>query len=83
MEEPITIKVFLTGDLPADYKKLNVATQDLLAEFRDVSNNLIRVSFEKPGDGLPDSLRFNLYDSLQKMGVVFLNDEDINLTLVA
>ena len=78
LDTPVTIRVFLTGDLSADYKKLSIATDDLLAEFRDASHNLVRVSFEKPGEGLPDSLRFALYDSLQRMGVVFVNDEDIS-----
>ena len=77
LDTPVTIKVFLTGDLPADYKKLSIATNDLLNEFRDAGNNLVRISFEKPGEGLADSLRFALYDSLQRMGVVFVNDEDI------
>lgn len=78
IDTPVTIRVFLTGDLPADYKKLSIATEDLLEEFRDASNNLVRISFEKPGDGLPDSVRFSLYDSLQRLGVVFVNDENIS-----
>jgi ABC-2 type transport system permease protein len=45
----ISIKVFLTGELPADYKKLSIATKDLLDEFRSLSGNRIQVSFEKPG----------------------------------
>ena len=52
LDSAVTIHVFLTGDLPADYKKLNIATQDILSEFRDLSGNKIQVSFEKPGDGL-------------------------------
>ena len=49
LDSTVNIKVFLTGDLPADYKKLSIATNDLLTEFRDLSNNNIQVSFEKPG----------------------------------
>ncbi len=37
IDSTINIKVFLTGDLPADYKKLSIATQDLLREFSDTS----------------------------------------------
>jgi ABC-2 type transport system permease protein len=73
----ISITVFLTGDLPADYKKLNIATNDLLAEFRDISNNHIRYHFEKPGEDLSDSGRLQLYDSLQRLGVVFEQNTDI------
>ncbi len=80
LDAAVNIKVFLTGDLPADYKKLNIATQDILSEFRDLSNNQVQVSFEKPGDGLPDSLKAALYDSLTQMGVVFEQTQDISPT---
>ena len=78
IDTTISIKVFLTGDLPADYKKLNLATQDLLREFADLSNNNIKVSFETPGKDLPDSVKAQLYDSLARAGVVFDRNEDIS-----
>ena len=74
----INVKVFLTGDLPADYKKLSLATQDLLREFTDLSNNNIKVSFEAPGEGLIDSVKVQLYDSLSRAGVVFERNENIS-----
>ena len=80
IDSTVNITVFLTGDLPADYKKLNIATNDLLAEFRDISHNNIHFHFEKPGENLPDSERMNLYDSLQHLGVVFEQNTDIAST---
>lgn len=77
VDTAINITVFLTGDLPADYKKLSIATNDLLNEFRDLSNNNIRFHFEKPGESLPDSQRLVLYDSLQRLGVVFEQNSNI------
>ena len=74
----INVKVFLTGELPSDYKKLSIATNDLLSEFKDLSSNFIRVSFEKPGEGLPDSSRLQLYDSLARLGVVFERNEEVS-----
>ncbi|NCI47342.1 gliding motility-associated ABC transporter substrate-binding protein GldG [Sediminibacterium soli] len=72
LDTAITIQVFLTGDLPADYKKLSIATRDLLDEFRSLSSNLVRVRFEKPGeDRKTDSAKVLFYDSLARMGVVF------------
>src|SRR6478609_5044073 len=53
VDSVITIKVFLTGELPADYKKLSIATKDLLNEFKERSHNRIQVVFEKPGEDLP------------------------------
>lgn len=109
VDTTINITVFLTGDLPADYKKLGVATNDLLSEFRDLSHNNIRFHFEKPqyefGDSinilqddsaivtvaekdlstqrlqvLKDSFQNVLYDSLQRLGVVFEQNNDVSAT---
>ncbi|MFT4202334.1 MAG: gliding motility-associated ABC transporter substrate-binding protein GldG [Chitinophagaceae bacterium] len=78
LEEPVDVQIFLTGDLPPDYKKLSVATQDLLEQYRDLSHNNVRFSFAKPGEDLTDSLRYNLYDSLAHLGVVFENNQDVS-----
>src|SRR6478609_6728799 len=50
----VNITVFLTGDLPADYKKLSLATNDVLSEFRNLSDNNIHFHFEKPEYELSD-----------------------------
>jgi gliding-associated putative ABC transporter substrate-binding component GldG len=78
VDSTVNITVFLTGDLPSDYKKLSIATNDLLSEFRDLSNNNIHFKFEKPGENLSDSDRLQLYDSLQHIGVVFEQNSDIS-----
>lgn len=80
VDSTINITVFLTGDLPADYKKLSIATNDLLNEFRDLSHNNIHFHFEKPGENLNDSDRTHLYDSLQRLGVVFEQNTDVTAT---
>ncbi|MEP6466949.1 MAG: gliding motility-associated ABC transporter substrate-binding protein GldG [Parafilimonas sp.] len=80
IDSTVNITVFLTGDLPADYRKLSIATNDLLSEFRDLSHNQIRFHFEKPGENLNDSDRNNLYDSLQHLGVVFEQNNDVSQT---
>ena len=80
VDSTINITVFLTGDLPADYKKLSLATNDLLSEFRDLSHNNIRFHFEKPGESLSDSDKAILYDSLQRLGVVFEQNSDVSQT---
>jgi len=78
LDSTINIKVFLTGDLPSDYKKLSIATQDILNEFRDLSNNLVQVSYESPGEGLTDSSKAYLYDSLSRLGVVFEQTQNVS-----
>lgn len=77
LDTVITVKVFLTGELPSDYKKLSLATEDLLNEFKERSHNRVQVVFEKPGEDLPDSSKMLLYDSLARYGVVFERSEDV------
>ena len=73
LDSTVTITVFLTGDLPADYRKLNQATQDLLNDFKSItSGNALKISFQKPGESITnDSNKVLLYDSLARLGVVF------------
>lgn len=76
MDTVVEVHVFLTGDLPADYKKLSVATKELLDEFKSLSGNLISIKYEKPGEDLSnDTARAILYDSLARLGVVFERSE--------
>lgn len=73
IDSTVTIQVFLTGDLPADYRKLNQSVQDLLTEFKSIAGgNLLKVSFEKPGESIKDdTAKVLFYDSLARLGVVF------------
>ena len=69
LEEPLTVTVFLSGDLPAGFKKLSQSTDELLDEFRQTSGNRIQYKFEKPGEGLDDSAKKRMIDSLYMMGI--------------
>lgn len=73
LDSTVNITVFLTGDLPADYRKLNQATQDLLNDFKSITRgNTLKISFQKPGESITnDSNKVLLYDSLARLGVVF------------
>ncbi len=71
-QEPIQIQVFLTGDLPTDYKKLSLSVKDMLEELQLYSHNQISFKFVKPDEGITeDSVKYQLYDSLARLGVVF------------
>ena len=79
VDDVVTVHVYLTGDLPADYRKLSIATRDLLEEFNSISSNLVRFSFEKPGDGIQnDTAVAILYDSLARMGAVYERSDVIS-----
>ncbi|PZP47924.1 MAG: gliding motility-associated ABC transporter substrate-binding protein GldG [Pseudopedobacter saltans] len=78
IHQPVDIQVFLSGDLTPDYKKLSIATQDLLEQYRELSNNNIHFSVGRPGEDLSDSARYGLYDSLARLGVIFENNENFS-----
>ena len=69
LKEPVSITVFLAGDLPAGFKKLSRSTEELLEEFREVSGNRIHFKFEKPGEGLDDSAKARVIDSLYMLDI--------------
>ncbi|HTN05335.1 gliding motility-associated ABC transporter substrate-binding protein GldG [Agriterribacter sp.] len=69
LDEQVTITVLLDGDLPAGFKKLAGSTQDMLQEFREISGNNIRFFFRQPGQGMNDTLKAALIDSLHSMGI--------------
>lgn len=69
LEEPVTATVLLDGDLPAGFKKLAGSTRDMLQEFKEISGNKVYFYFRQPGQGLNDSLKAHLIDSLNNMGI--------------
>ena len=75
LEEPVSIDVYLTGDLSAGFKRLHIASEELLNEFKEYGNVNIQFRFIKPGEGLPDSLKSVVYDSLERMGIKPFNNQ--------
>ena len=72
LDSAIAIEVFLAGNLPADYKKLNIATAEILETFTSYASGPIQVSFIEPGTGIVDEeAKVKYFDSLAALGVVF------------
>ncbi|MBP7990572.1 MAG: Gldg family protein, partial [Sediminibacterium sp.] len=72
LDSAITIEVFLSGNLPADYKKLNIATAEILETFAAYAAGPIQVSFVEPGSNIVDEeAKVKYFDSLAALGVVF------------
>jgi ABC-2 type transport system permease protein len=70
IDSTIRVEVFLAGKLPADYKKLSLATENILAAFN--THTAIQVEFKELGAAITDdSLKAQLFDSLARLGVVF------------
>lgn len=75
LEEPVSIDIYLTGDLSAGFKKLSVASDELLNEFKEYAKGNLQYHFIKPGEGLQDSARYKVYDSLVKLGIKPFNNQ--------
>ncbi|MDE3236215.1 MAG: gliding motility-associated ABC transporter substrate-binding protein GldG [Bacteroidota bacterium] len=75
LNDDIEIEVYLTGNLSSGFKKLSIATDELLENYRDYSNGHLHFYFKKPGEGLRDSAKVLLYDSLTRIGVKVFNNQ--------
>ena len=69
LDSTIDITVLLTGDIKSEFKKLSASTAELLQSFKDYGGNKIQYKFELPGQGLNDSLKADVFDSLIRMGL--------------
>ena len=75
LDDKVEVQVFLTGNLSAGFRKLEIATEELLSSLRDESNGKLTYTFRRPGEGLSDTLKSMLYDSLYSIGVRPFNNE--------
>ncbi len=75
LDDQVQIDIYLTGDISAGFKKLSLATEELLREFKEHGKVNIQYRFIRPGEGLPDSLRYQVYDSLVQIGIKPFNNQ--------
>lgn len=69
LDSTVNITVLLTGDIKSEFKKLSNSTKDLLDNFKNYGGNRIQFQFELPADGLSDSMKAVVFDSLINMGL--------------
>ena len=55
IDKPLLIKVFLTGDLPSEFKRLQIETRYILEEFKAYNSN-IKFEFVNPLEGDIDAI---------------------------
>lgn len=68
VNDQVIIDVYLAGDLPADFRKLQNNAGELLQEFREYSNS-ITYRFQKPGEGLDEAGKQNFLGYLDSLGI--------------
>jgi len=71
LEEQIFFKVYLTGDLPAEYKKLENAIAEKLDEFRDYSRDAIDYEFVNPYKSEIENENKRFWEKLYDAGIKF------------
>ncbi|TDQ08555.1 gliding motility-associated ABC transporter substrate-binding protein GldG [Pedobacter metabolipauper] len=67
--KPITITVFLEGDLPAAFKRLRNATKDLLTDYKAYYGTSFKVIFVDPISGLSASEQDTVLNNLYQAGI--------------
>jgi ABC-2 type transport system permease protein len=74
LDSTVDVEVYLKGDgLPAEFRHLQNSTRELLREMQDEARGRLVFHFTKPGEGLPDSLQTQLFDSLKTLGITPYN----------
>lgn len=69
LKQPITITVFLDGDLPGAFRRLRNATRDLLVDYRAYSTADIQVTFADPVSGLSLEEQDVALQNLHQVGI--------------
>jgi len=71
LEDIVYVKVYLSGELPADLQQLSQATRDLLDEMRAYQPDRIQYSFVDPSESPDQKTRSEVYDQLQQQGLTY------------
>ncbi len=71
VDQPILIRVLLTGDFPSGFEQLEEATSSLLQQFRALNSNVSFV-FEDPSDGTTEEINAR-YENLKEIGALPTN----------
>lgn len=69
LDDKIDITIFLDGEMPAGFKKLAGSSEDMVSAFKGIAENNLSYRFARPGEGLDDTAKLVLYDSLRRMGI--------------
>ena len=67
LEDKLFIKVYLEGDFPAEFKKLQKATENLIRRFKLISNQNIDFEFINPNAIVSDNEKLALFKQLVKL----------------
>ena len=72
-QKPLTITVFLDGELPSAFKRLKTAVSDLLSDYKAYSNADVKVIFVDPLAGLNQADQDTVMNNLYQQGIEATN----------
>lgn len=79
LEKDVIVNVYLSGDFPAGFERLESATRETLDEFKTYANGHLTVNYSDPSDATSEEQRQKQYMSLIDRGLnptnVFANED--------
>ncbi len=69
LQKPVTVTVFLQGDFPSGFKRLQRATRDLLADYNAFGHDRLKVEFADPLAGASNDQQTQILQDLQNQGI--------------
>lgn len=66
---PVRIHLYLGGDLPVEYKKLSIATMEMIEKLVAENKENISWQLDLPNEQAKDSVLYQVYDSLSRLGL--------------
>ena len=78
LDKDVTINVYLTGEFPAGFERLESATRETLEEFRTYANGHLSINYSDPSEATSEEQRQKQYLNLVDRGLtptnVFANE---------
>ena len=71
LKDVVFVKVYLSGELPADLQRLSTSVRDLLDEMRVRNPDLLQYEFINPSASQDEGTRNKVYETLQKEGLQY------------
>lgn len=71
LKDVVFVKVYLSGELPADLQYLSASLRDLLDEMRVRNPEMLQYEFIDPSASLDEKTRNQVYQTLQKEGLQY------------
>jgi len=80
LDDIVYFKIFLEGDLPAEYRKLHNAIRDMLEEFRAYNKSHIQFDFIDPFSGKDKRSMQDIYSELTGKGLYPTVDQRLDVS---